>query len=261
MDFISTLQSISPSLAAYHFIRLRNNENENFTLSSQRQCRCSKCGYRFLDVDRVSRTRIVRRPSTITLQKQETCATCGHVNNTLLQPVNRDSMSMSMFPHGGGGNVTLPRTHPLGTDQILPSDSPPVHHSHLHPRPPTKHRKSRPKYKASLQEVLARNRERQHEAVNRAHQVGYIFTHSLSNHNHTHTSPRTLHHKLLLFSDLGHHSTAVRSLDTTRDSCLINRPSTYTEIAMNSSSASKRSNQHSCFSSVPGTGSQYLGDA
>src|SRR5258708_28916990 len=149
------IEPISPSLAAYHFVRGRTRQAN--------PSRCSKCGYSLLYG--TSHTRIVHNNSK-TKQRlaclQRSCTTCGHVNNTLLQPVCRDATRASP-------QVGTPRT--LGTDQFLPPNLPPPppststsYCSHLHsplrlpdpslslahtqPQPLAKPRKSRPKHKA-----------------------------------------------------------------------------------------------------------------
>ena len=186
---VSIIHSVSPSLAAYHYLR---------STTSPSSPRCSKCGYL---LDSTSHTRVLRlssrkkqrsTPSSPTVHAlQQTCATCGYVNNTLLQPVNHNSQLHygHVTPRPSSASVpypeAMPRTH--GTDQPLLPDLPPVS-THLHslsslanaqPQLSTKPRKSRPKHKAGLQEVLARNRERQQEAANRSSSGLATFLHSL----------------------------------------------------------------------------------
>ena len=179
----ATIEPISPSLAAYHFIRGRTRQTN--------PSRCSKCGYSLLYG--TSHTRIVHNNSK-TKQRlaciQRSCTTCGHVNNTLLQPVYRDATRASP-------QVVTPRTP--GTDQFHPpNSSPPASassSSHLHsplhltdpslslahtqPPPLAKSRKSRPKHKAGLREILARSKATQHEAKDRGSSGLATFLHSL----------------------------------------------------------------------------------
>lgn len=161
---LALLSPVSPALAAYHYLRSPTDNSPS---------RCSRCGH--VLVPGISHSRIV--PSSATHRRKrarpspntpiihclrQSCATCGHVNNT---------------PLSGHCNVIAPpRPHPIvtvpGTDQ---SDPPPLPSSRPHPTQPSaspqpqptiKSRKSRPKHKAGLQEMLARNKERQ-EAANR----------------------------------------------------------------------------------------------
>jgi hypothetical protein len=162
------LGSVSPTLAAYYYLRAPTDRPPS---------RCSRCGH--VLVPGTSHARIVpssthrkrarRSPTTPTIHcLRQSCATCGHVNNTLLHGRN------VMSPTRPYPAVTVtPRTQ--GTDHPLPD--PPLVSSSRHPtpqpraspepEPPIRSRKSRPKHKAGLQEMLARNRERQHEAANR----------------------------------------------------------------------------------------------
>ena len=82
--------------------------------------------------------------------------------------------------------TVTPRTQ--GSDHPLPD--PPLVSSSRHPTPQPRaspepqppilgSRKSRPKHKAGLQEMLARNRERQHEAANRGASGLATFLHGL----------------------------------------------------------------------------------
>lgn len=182
------IEPISPSLAAYHFVRGRTRQGN--------PSRCSKCGYSLLYG--TSHTRIVRNNSKSKQRStclQRSCTTCGHVNNTLLQPVCRDTTRASP-------QVVTPRT--LGTDQYIPPSPPPSvpstststsSSSHLHPplhlsdpslplahtqpQPLAKSRKSRPKHKAGLREILARSKASQHEANDRGSSGLATFLHSL----------------------------------------------------------------------------------
>ena len=182
------IEPISPPLAAYHFVRGRTRQTN--------PSRCSKCGYSFLYG--TSHTRIVHNNSK-TKQRltylQRSCTTCGHINNTLLQPVCRD-------PTRASPQVVTPRT--LGTDQSIPPNPTPSvpfpststcssshHHSPLHlsdpslplahtqPQSLAKSRKSRPKHKAGLREILVRSKASQHEAKDRGSSGLATFLHSL----------------------------------------------------------------------------------
>lgn len=170
---LALLGQVSPSLTAYHYLRSPTDNNP--------PSRCSRCGH--VLVPGISQSRIV--PSSATQRRKkarpnpntpivhclkQSCATCGHVNNTLLSDFHSRNV---MAPHPYYPAVTVaPRTP--GTDQC---DPPPLPSSHPRPtpqpsaspqlQPPVKSRKSRPKHKAGLQEMLARNKERQHEAANR----------------------------------------------------------------------------------------------
>jgi predicted Zn-ribbon and HTH transcriptional regulator len=109
----AVIEPISPSLAAYHFVRGRTRQVN--------PSRCTKCGYSLLYG--TSHTRIVHNNSK-TKQRlaclQRSCTTCGHVNNTLLQPpVCRDATRASP-------QVVAPRT--LGTDQFISPNPPHRHH-------------------------------------------------------------------------------------------------------------------------------------
>ena len=181
------LEPISPALAASHFVKGRSRQAN---LS-----RCSKCGYSLLYG--TSHTRIVHNNSKTKQRSaylQRSCTTCGHINNTLLQPVCRD-------PTRASPQVVTPRTP--GTDQFPPNPTPSVPSpststapsSHLHPplhlsdpspllasaqpQPLAKSRKSRPKHKANLRDILARSKASQHEAKNRGTSGLATFLHSL----------------------------------------------------------------------------------
>jgi hypothetical protein len=172
---LALLGPVSPSLAAYHYLRSPTDNPAS---------RCSRCGH--VLVPGISHSRIV--PSSATQRRKKTrpspntpivhclkqsCATCGHVNNTLLSDFHRRNV-MAPRPYYPAVTVT-PRTP--GTDQCPLPDPPPLPSSHPRPtpqpsaspqpQPPIKSRRSRPKHKAGLQEMLARNKERQHEAANR----------------------------------------------------------------------------------------------
>jgi hypothetical protein len=190
---ISLFHSISPSLAAYHYLR---------STKAPSVSRCSRCGH---ILHCPSHTRLVRmsspRPSSpIVRCLRQTCATCGHVNN---KPVNQG------FPIHSRHVITPPPPHhpSLSSDltnpylQVVPCtpaadrtmfpDTPPIspqldpslHSSpslpslaNAQPQPPTKtkkQQKSRPKHKAGLQEMIARNRDRQrHVTADRGSQAG-----------------------------------------------------------------------------------------
>jgi len=181
---LSILGPVSPALAAYHYLR-----------SPTDLFRCSRCGHVLLPG--TSHSRIVpssptrrkkNRPSSTTPTGhclRQSCATCGHVNNTLLAPFHGRSVMAPPRPYPA---VTVtPRTN--GTDQCPLPDPPPIPSSHHHPttqplasaqpQPPIRSRRSRPKHKAGLQEMLARNKERQHEAANRGASGLTTFLHSL----------------------------------------------------------------------------------
>jgi hypothetical protein len=206
-SLVSVIHKISPSLAAYHYLRSCKAQ-----LSSDSKPRCSRCGY--LLNPTTSHTRLVRLSKTprkkqrssprspIVHALKKTCTTCGHVNNTLLHPVNHN------FPIRCGNVTTAPQRSSLpsdhvsyevtprtpGTDQFVLPDPPPVS-THLHPplhsspslpppanaRPqlPTKPTKSRPKHKGGLQEMLTRNKERQREAADRGSAGLATLLHSL----------------------------------------------------------------------------------
>jgi len=170
------IEPISPGLAACHFVRGPTRQIN--------PSRCSKCGYSLLYG--TSHTRIVRKTKQCSSYLQRSCPTCGHVNNTLLQPVCRETTRASP--------LVTPRIP--GTDQSLPPDPPPpvppsCTSSHLHspldptplahtrPQPLTKSRKSRSKHKAGLREILARSKAGQHEATDRGPSGLAKFLHSL----------------------------------------------------------------------------------
>ena len=169
----TVLCPVSPSLAAYHYLRSPTDNPGS---------RCSRCGH--VLVPGISHSRIV--PSTSTQRRKkarsspntpiihclrQSCATCGHVNNTLLSDFHSRNV---IAPRSPAVTVT---PHTPGTDQSPLPDPPPLPSSHLRPTPqpsaspqpqsPSKSRRSRPKHKGGLQEMLARNKERQHEATNR----------------------------------------------------------------------------------------------
>jgi hypothetical protein len=180
-SLLARLGPVSPSLAAFHYLR---------SPADNPASRCSRCGH--VLVPGISNSRIV--PSFATQRRKkarsspntpivhclrQSCATCGHVNNTLLS----DFLAPRPYPA-----VTMtPRTP--GTDQCPLPDPPPLPSSHPRPtpqpsaspqpRPPIKSRRSRPKHKAGLQEMLARNKERQHEAANRGTSELTTFLHGL----------------------------------------------------------------------------------
>jgi hypothetical protein len=177
-SLLALLGPVSPSLAAYHYLRSPTDNPAS---------RCSRCGH--VLVPGISNSRIVSSCATQRRKKarpspntpivhclRQSCATCGHVNNTLLS----DFLAPRPYP---AVTVTPPRTP--GTDQCPPPDPPPLPSSHLRPtpqpsaQPPIKSRRSRPKHKAGLQEMLARNKERQHEAANRGTSGLTTFLHGL----------------------------------------------------------------------------------
>jgi hypothetical protein len=198
MDIHSVLAIIgpvSPSLAAHHHVKFKQADHRPLF-------RCSRCGHQLLPG--TSHTRIRRssptpkfkrkhkgqRSDPIVRSIEQTCATCGHVNNTPLHPISH--------PHSD--NVTTPSPlvvtegpHTHRTDPCLPPDRTPVpshHHPPRHSSPPSaspqpqlqlqaRPKKSRPKHKAGLQEMLARNNDRQREAVNRSSPGLANFLHTL----------------------------------------------------------------------------------
>lgn len=203
MDIQSVLAifgSVSPSLAAYHHIKFQKHLDP---------ARCSRCGHQLLPG--TSHTRLVRsdptskpkrrhkgrRSDPIVHSIEQTCATCGHVNNTPLHH------PISHLLHND--KVTTPPPlvetvgpHTLRTDQCLPSDPTPVpspspshHHPprHSFPSPPapaspqpqlqTRPKKSRPKHKAGLQDMLARNKDRQRKDANTTSSGLATFLHTL----------------------------------------------------------------------------------
>jgi hypothetical protein len=192
--FLTIIGTISPSLAAYHYSRSQPKQTAD--------TRCPRCGHLLrpgLSHSRLVRSSAIRRKDNVPLSLRQTCATCGHINNTLLHPVNHNSLFQ-------GSNVTTPppslpyptvtaTPHPHGTDQPRLPDPPPDPPSHMHPlhpcppspphlanpqaQPPSRSTKSRPKHKAGLKEMLARNKERQHEAVNRGSSGLATFLHTL----------------------------------------------------------------------------------
>ena len=189
---LALIGSLSPSLAAYHHVKFQKQDTVQSPLS-----KCSRCGHLLLPGS--SHTRVARVARSSTTRKREykgrsdpsvlcmrqTCATCGHVNNTFLHPTMHHSSYHSddvTTPSPPPKTVATPRTH--RTDQHDPLPDPgPVPSSHLHspphllpspsprtnsqPQLQTKSKKSRPKHKAGLQEMLARNKDRQREAANR----------------------------------------------------------------------------------------------
>jgi hypothetical protein len=205
MDINSVLAiigSLSPSLAAYHHVKFQNTDTPHTPLS-----RCARCGHILLPGS--SHTRVARsfanrkrkykaRSDHSVLCMRQSCATCGHVNNTLLHP----TMPHSVF-HSDGVITppppplkVVPTPHTHHTDQSpLPDPDPDlVPSSHLHsphplpsPSPLTnpqpqlqaKSKRSRPKHKAGLQEMLARNKDRQREAANRDSPGLATFLHTL----------------------------------------------------------------------------------
>jgi hypothetical protein len=175
---LAVLGPVSPPLAAYHYLR---------STTDNLPSRCSRCGHLLLPG--ISHSRIV--PSSATQRRKkarpspntpivhclrQSCATCGHVNNTHLS-----------YFHTRNVIAPTPRLYPAvtvtpctdGTDQCPPPDPPPQPSATPQLQPPIKSRKSRPKHKAGLQEMLARNRERQHEAANRGTSGLTTFLHSL----------------------------------------------------------------------------------
>src|SRR5216684_2213924 len=174
---LAVLGPVSPALAAYHYLRSPTDNPAS---------RCSRCGH--LLVPGTSHSRIV--PSSATQRRKkarpspntpivhclrQSCATCGHVNNTHLSYFHTRNViapTSRLYP----AVTVTPCTD--GTDQCPPPDPPPQPAASPQPQPPIKSRKARPKHKAGLQEMLARNRERQHEAANRGTSGLTTFLHS-----------------------------------------------------------------------------------
>ena len=199
---LAIIGSLSPSLAAYHHVKFQNPD----TAVESPLSRCSRCGHLLLPRSshtRVARSSTIRKrqykgcsdPSVLCMR--QTCATCGHVNNTFLHPTMHHSSHHSddvATPPPPSKTVAAPRT--LRTDQHDPLPDPdPVSSSHLHspphllpspspltnpqPQLQTKSKKSRPKHKAGLQEMLARNKDRQREAATKDSLGLATFLHSL----------------------------------------------------------------------------------
>jgi hypothetical protein len=175
-SLLAILGPVSPTLAAYHYLRSQTDNTTPYT--------CSRCGHLLLPG--ISHSRIVPSSPTHKRKKarlspnspivhclKQSCATCGHVNNTLLSDFH------TLAPSRPYPVVTVtPRTP--GTDQSpLPDRPTPQTSSSPQPPPPIKSRRSRSKHKAGLQELLARNKERQHEAANRGTSGLTTFLHGL----------------------------------------------------------------------------------
>lgn len=169
-SLLALLGPVSPSLAAYHYLRSPTDNPAS---------RCSRCGHAL--IPGISHSRIV--PSSATQRRKkarpspnnpiihclkQSCATCGHVNNTLLSSLHSHNVAPSRpYPTPrtpGTGQCPLPDPSLLPSLHLRPTPQP---STSPQPRPPIKSRRSRPKHKAGLQEMLARNKERQHEAANR----------------------------------------------------------------------------------------------
>jgi len=200
---LAIFDSVSPSLAAYHHVKFHKPLDPP---ADGPLFRCSRCGHQLLPG--TSHTRLVRssptpkrkrrhkgrRSDPIVHSIEQTCATCGYVNNT---PLHRP------ISHLHGDNVTTPPPlvetvgpHTHRTDQCLPPDPTPVpspshHHPPRHsfpspPAPPSpqpqlqaRPKKSRPKHKAGLQEMLARDKDRQRKAANTSSSGLAPFLHTL----------------------------------------------------------------------------------
>jgi hypothetical protein len=174
-SLLALLGPVSPALAAYHYLRSPTADG----------CRCSRCGHVLIPA--ISRPRIVpssasqrrkkarRSPNTPIIHcLRQSCARCGHVYNTLLS----DAPPSRPYPV-----VTVTPRIPSTDQSPLPAPLPP---SHPRPTPqpstipqPQPSRRSRPKHRAGLQEMLARNKERQHEAANRGTSGLTTFLHGL----------------------------------------------------------------------------------
>ena len=183
---LAVLGSVSPALAAYYYLR---------SPSDLPSARCSRCGHvllpgashsRIVPSSGPHRTRARRRPTTPTVHcLRQSCTTCGHANNTLLSAFHGSDVTVP--PRPCPAVTESPRTH--SADQCALPDPPRLPSSHHHPtsRPlasphpqsPSGSRRSRPKHKAGLQEMLARNKERKHEAANRGASGLTTFLHGL----------------------------------------------------------------------------------
>jgi hypothetical protein len=180
---LAVLASASPALAAHYYLRSPP--------SDQPPARCSRCGHvllpsashsRIVPSSGSHRTRARRRPTTPAVHcLRQSCATCGYVNNTLLSVFHDSDVTAPPRPCP---TVTMsPRTH--SADQCgLPDPPGPSSHHHPTSQPlagpqPQRSRRSRPKHKAGLQEMLARNKERQHEATNKGVSGLSTFLHGL----------------------------------------------------------------------------------
>lgn len=183
---LAVLGSASPALAAYYYLR---------SPTDRPPARCSRCGHvllpgpspsRIVPSSPARRTRARHSPTTPTVHcLRQCCATCGHVNNTLLSAFRGPGVMAPPRPYPA---VTeTPRTH--GADQRPlpdPPRGPSSHHrptlqplASPQPQSPIRSRRSRPKHKAGLQEMLARNKERQHEAANKGTSGLTTFLHGL----------------------------------------------------------------------------------
>ncbi len=180
LSVLAVLGRVSPTLAAYHYLRSPTDSPAS---------RCSRCGHVLLPG--LSHSRIIpsRRkkgcstPSTpIVHCLTQSCATCGHVNYIPLSDLHSCDVMAPPCPDPVAAVTLTPRIP--GTD-----DPPPLSSSRPHPTPQPsaspqpqssiKSRRSRPKHKAGLQEMLVRNKERQHEAANRGASGLTTFLHSL----------------------------------------------------------------------------------
>jgi len=181
-SLLALLGPVSPTLAAYHYLRSPTDNPAS---------RCSRCGHAI--IPGISHSRIVPSSSTQRRKKarpspntpiihflRRSCATCGHVNDEPLSSRNvitRPYSTVTVTPCTPGTDQCplpdpppLPSSHPPPTPQ--PSTSP-------QPQPPIKSRRSRPKHKAGLQEMLARNKERQHKLANRGTSGLATFLHGV----------------------------------------------------------------------------------
>ncbi|KAI0268260.1 hypothetical protein BC834DRAFT_868634 [Gloeopeniophorella convolvens] len=187
------LGQASPSLAAFHAARARSLFPQKDALPL---ARCARCGHSLLDGN--SRTRIVRekhkakRPNSPT-QRRIQQSSVSREALPAASPATPPTSIPLASPHPAV-LVTTPRTD--GVDQTRPLDAPAslpsgAHSSqrsspsssvsaHAQSQDLSKPKKSRHKQKSGLQEMLARNRERQqHDAANRGPSGLATFLHGL----------------------------------------------------------------------------------
>ncbi|KAI0318695.1 hypothetical protein OF83DRAFT_919201 [Amylostereum chailletii] len=191
----SVLHHISPSLAACHASRARILEPEDTSLAL---AHCHKCGTYLLDGSGSIRTtrlaRSSKRRTRCTTHLRTHCTVCGHVGCVPLPPTDGDAPSASFpMPRASARLLNPPSTmasapHAISsrpaqsaldkTPQHAPSSrshstlnpSPSVHPlpisaaSQSQTAPQTQVKKTRPKKKAGLHELLARNRDKQQQA-------------------------------------------------------------------------------------------------
>lgn len=178
-SLLALLGTVSPTLAAYYCIRSPTDNTPS---------RCARCGHAL--VPGITRSRIV--PSSTTQRRKkarpspntpivhclsQSCATCGHVNNAPLSLIPRPCPTVTVTPCTPDTDQSpLPDPPPLPSSHPRPT---PQHSTSPQPQPPIKSRRSRPKHKAGLQEMLARNKERQHKVANRGTSGLATFLHGV----------------------------------------------------------------------------------